>query len=152
MKNIFRIFSQKTLEIVGSPGSFIAAILILFIWMAVGPLFHFSSSWAALINTITSTITFLMVILIQYTQNRDTKALNLKLDELIRSMEGARNTLVNLEELSDDELDQLKRQFKRIGDYYGNVPEQSREVSEIAEVKIEIKEETPDESDRDSIQ
>ncbi len=93
-----------------------------------------------------------MVILIQYTQNRDTKALNLKLDELIRSMEGARNTLVNLEELSDDELDQLKRQFKRIGDYYGNVPEQSREVSEIAEVKIEIKEETPNESDLDSIQ
>jgi len=80
-----------------------------------GPTFHFSNTWQLIINTATTIITFLMVFLIQNTQNRDAKAVHLKLDELIRALKGARNHLVNLEDLSDDELRKLEEQFRRFG-------------------------------------
>jgi low affinity Fe/Cu permease len=118
MKEFFRNFSQKTSEVVGSPSSFITALIILLIWAFSGPIFHFSDTWQLVINTATTIITFLMVFLIQNTQNRDAKATHLKLDELIRAIHGARNKLVNLEELSDDELDQLQKQFRRISEHY----------------------------------
>ena len=83
-------------------------------WIIAGPACHFSEGWQFFINDLTNVVTFLAVFLIQNTQNRDAKAIHLKLDELLRSIEGARNHLVNLEELSDEELDHLQRQFARL--------------------------------------
>lgn len=112
MNDFFRKFASKTSELVGSPWAFIIATAIILIWAISGPMFGFSDTWQLVINTGTTIITFLMVFLIQNTQNRDAKALHLKLDELIRSAAGARNELVDLEELSDDDLSRLHQQFK----------------------------------------
>lgn len=84
------------------------------LWLMAGPFFHFSDTWQLVINTSTTIITFLVVFLIQNTQNRDAKAIHLKLDELIRAMKGARNQLVNLEALSDEELEHFQKEFERI--------------------------------------
>jgi low affinity Fe/Cu permease len=114
MKELFRKFAQTASQAVGSPWAFILAVLIILVWAASGPLFGYSDTWQLVINTGTTIITFLMVFLIQNTQNRDAKAIHLKLDELIRGVEGARTHLVDLEALSDEELDRLQEQFKRI--------------------------------------
>lgn len=132
MKEFFRKFSQKTSEIVGSPGAFFIALSLLVLWAILGPYFHFSDTWQLVINTTTTIITFLIVFLIQNTQNRDAKALHLKLDELIRSIQGARNTMVNLEELSDDELEILQKQFRRISEHYARISDHVAEVAEVA--------------------
>lgn len=110
----FRRFAHGTSQFVGSPWMFIAACLVIIAWAATGPLFHFSDTWQLVINTGTTIVTFLMVFLIQNTQNRDTRAVHLKLDELIRAIKGARNKLVNLEEMSDEELDKLQEQFQKV--------------------------------------
>jgi low affinity Fe/Cu permease len=91
-----------------------SALLIIVVWLVTGPVFHFSDTWQLIINTATTIVTFLMVFLIQNTQNRDAKAVHLKLDELIRALKGARNQLVDLEELSDEELKKLENQFRRM--------------------------------------
>jgi low affinity Fe/Cu permease len=114
MNDLFRQFAQTASRAVGSPWAFILAALVIIIWAATGPVFHYSDTWQLVINTGTTIITFLMVFLIQNTQNRDAKAIHLKLDELIRGVEGARTHLVDLEALSDEELDRLQEQFKRI--------------------------------------
>jgi low affinity Fe/Cu permease len=114
MNELFRKFSQATSKLVGSSWAFILAVLIILVWGITGPLFHYSDTWQLVINTGTTIITFLMVFLIQNTQNRDAKAIHLKLDELLRGVEGARTHLVDLEALSDEELDRLQRQFRRI--------------------------------------
>ncbi len=114
MNELFRKFSQMTSQAVGSSWAFIMAVLIIVVWGVTGPLFHYSDTWQLVINTGTTIITFLMVFLIQNTQNRDAKAIHLKLDELLRGVEGARTHLVDLEALSDEELDRLQQQFKRI--------------------------------------
>lgn len=98
----------------GSAWAFAAAVLVILVWLLTGPMFHFSDTWQLIINTATTVITFLMVFLIQNTQNRDAKAMHLKLDELIRAVKGARNELVDLENLSDEELKQLEEQFRRM--------------------------------------
>jgi len=114
MKDVFRKFANKTSELVGSPWSFIVAVMVIVIWALSGPLFGFSDTWQLVINTGTTIITFLMVFVIQNTQNRDAKAIHLKLDELLRGVEGARTGLVDLEDLSDEELKQLQEQFQRL--------------------------------------
>ena len=116
MKVLFRNFAHWAAELVGSPGAFTAAVLITIIWATTGPSFHFSDSWQLVINTGTTIITFLMVFLIQSTQNRDTKAIHLKLDELIRAVGAARTDLVHLENLTDDELASLEREFQQLHD------------------------------------
>ena len=98
----------------GSAWAFAAAVLAIIVWIVTGPTFHFSDTWQLIINTATTIVTFLMVFLIQNTQNRDAKAMHLKLDELIRAVEGARNHLVDLEELSDNDLKRLEEQFRRL--------------------------------------
>ena len=92
------------------------ALASIIVWGALGPVFHFSDTWQLVINTTTTIITFLMVFLIQNTQNRDTKAIHLKLDELLRGVSGARTSLVNLENLSDEELERLQKQFERLSE------------------------------------
>ncbi len=112
---MFRGFARRTSEILGTAWSFVAALAIIVIWAATGHIFHYSDTWQLIINTGTTIVTFLMVFLIQNTQNRDSKAVGLKLDELIRAVGGARNHLVDLERLSDQELLQLQKEFERIG-------------------------------------
>ena len=114
MRNAFRIFARSSSSILGSAWAFIVAILIIVVWAITGPMFHFSDTWQLIINTGTTIVTFLMVFLIQNTQNRDAKAVHLKLDELIRAVHGARNRLVDLEKLSDEELTKLEREFGRV--------------------------------------
>jgi low affinity Fe/Cu permease len=113
--DFFRRFAHKTSTSVGSPWAFVLALTTILVWAVTGPFFHFSDTWQLVINTGTTIVTFLMVFLIQNTQNRDAVAIHLKLDELIRALKGARNQLVDLEELSDEELDQLRREFQRLG-------------------------------------
>ena len=129
MNDLFRRFGQATSTMVGSPWAFILAVLIVLVWALTGPLFHYSDTWQLVINTGTTIITFLMVFLIQNTQNRDAKAIHLKLDELIRGVKGARTHLVDLETLSDEELEQLQEQFKRIRHIEG---EDDRATGELA--------------------
>jgi low affinity Fe/Cu permease len=114
MNEWFHKFAHRMSEIVGSPWAFISAIILIIAWAAAGPYFGWSDSHSLFVNTVTTIITFIMVFLIQNTQNRDATAVHLKLDELIRAIKEARNELVDLEDLSDEELKQLQEQFKRI--------------------------------------
>lgn len=111
MKEKFRLIAQKISSWVGSVTAFVLACLGIVIWIVSGPAFHFSDTWQLIVNTATTIITFLMVFLIQNTQNRDARAIHLKLDELIRASVNARNYLVDLETLSDAELDKLHEEF-----------------------------------------
>ena len=111
---IFDRFARWIERQVGSPFSFGLAIAAVVIWAVTGPLFGWSDTWQLVINTGTTIVTFLMVFLIQSTQSRDTRALHLKLDELIRVNEQARNSLLNLEDLSEAEIEQVKKTFDRI--------------------------------------
>ena len=114
VRDAFRVFARRSSEVLGTAWAFIGAIVIIVVWGLTGPTFHFSDTWQLIINTGTTIVTFLMVFLIQNTQNRDAKAVHLKLDELIRALRGARNNLVDLEKLSDEELKVLEEQFTRL--------------------------------------
>jgi low affinity Fe/Cu permease len=114
MNEMFRRFAQATASVVGSSWWFLTAVAVVFVWGVLGPIYHFSDTWQLVINTVSSVITFLMVFLIQNTQNRDSKAIQLKLNELLRGVEGARTGLVNLESLSDDDLRRLQMEFERL--------------------------------------
>src|SRR5215218_6313450 len=114
MNEAFRKFANKASDAMGSPWAFIAAVLLILAWALTGPLFSFSEVWQLVINTGTTIITFLMVFLIQNTQNRDAKAIHLKLDELLRGVEGARTSMVDLEDLSDEELKKIQNEFQRL--------------------------------------
>jgi len=114
MNELFRKFAHKTSQIVGTSWVFILAVLVILVWGITGPMFHYSDTWQLVINTSTTIITFLMVFLIQNTQNRDAKAIHLKLDELIKGVKGARTGMVNLEELSDKELERLQKEFAKL--------------------------------------
>jgi low affinity Fe/Cu permease len=114
LNEFFRKFSSVTSEVVGSSWSFIAAVLIIVVWAACGPGFGYSDTWQLVINTGTTIVTFLMVFLIQNTQNRDARAIHLKLDELLRAQEGARTSMANLENLPDEELKRLSEEFKQL--------------------------------------
>ena len=96
------------------PGTFFGGLLLIIVWAALGPVFHYSDTWQLVINTSTTIITFLMVFLIQHTQNRDAKAMHLKLDELIRAVGAARTRLVHLEDLSEEELASLELEFQKL--------------------------------------
>jgi len=99
----------------GQPWAFVLSVTLLLVWAISGPFFGFSETWQLIINTATTIVTFLMVFLIQNTQNRDSRAFNLKLDELIRSTKKARNALIDLENMTDEELAEIQKQFERIG-------------------------------------
>jgi low affinity Fe/Cu permease len=114
VRDAFRVFAHRSATMLGSAWAFTAAVIVILVWLLTGPIFHFSDTWQLIINTATTIITFLMVFLIQNTQNRDAKAMHLKLDELIRALKGARNQLVDLENLSDDDLKKLEEQFQRL--------------------------------------
>jgi low affinity Fe/Cu permease len=114
MKESFHRFAHRTADVVGSPTAFILGLVVIAIWAIMGPAFSYSDTWQLVINTGTTIITFLMVFLIQNTQNRDSRAVHLKLDELIRSVHSARNQMLGLEHLSEEDLDALEREFARL--------------------------------------
>lgn len=114
MKKVFRAFSTKVSNWAGSPFIFILAFLTIITWAISGPAFNYSDTWQLVINTGTTIVTFLMVFLIQNTQNRDSHAMQLKLDELIRSHKAARDSFVSLEDISDDELLEIAVEFKKL--------------------------------------
>lgn len=116
MNDWFHRFASSTAEIVGRSYAFILAVAVLVVWASTGPLFHFSDTWQLVINTGTTIVTFLMVFLIQNTQNRDAHAIHLKLDELIRANKKARNSLLALESMSDDQLKTLQHEFEALRD------------------------------------
>src|SRR5690348_13513630 len=107
-------FAKSTARLSGRPKVFTLAVLLILVWMATGPLFGFSDTWQLVINTGTTIVTFLMVFLIQNTQNRDTEAMQIKLDELIRATQGAHNALLDLEELEDEALDRFRGRYQAL--------------------------------------
>lgn len=119
LNEIFRKFAVKVSIVAGTAWAFILALLIIILWATTGPTFGFSTTWQLFINTFTTIITLLMVFVIQNTQNRDSKAIHIKLDELLRSMEGkTSDKFVNLEELPDEEIEKMQEQFRKIHERY----------------------------------
>src|SRR5438046_2089311 len=115
MRRFFNWCATKTSAGAGHPITFGTAVGVIVVWAATGPLFGYSDTWQLVINTGTTIVTFLMVFLIQSTQNRDTQALQLKLDELIRVTKGAHNLMIDLEQLDDEKIDRLRRVYERLG-------------------------------------
>jgi low affinity Fe/Cu permease len=111
MNEAFRKFAQRTSQVLGTSWVFVLALLVVLAWAISGPLFDFSTTWQLLINTGTTIMTFLMVFIIQNTQNRDAKAIHLKLDELIEAVGDARDELVDIEDATDEEIDALKQEY-----------------------------------------
>jgi low affinity Fe/Cu permease len=114
LPDVFHKFAHKTSVVVGSPWASVIAMLTIAVWAVSGPIFGFSDTWQLVINTSTTIVTFLMVFLIQNTQNRDAEVMQLKLDELIRAIKGARNSLIDLEEMSEEELKKLEEEFRKL--------------------------------------
>jgi low affinity Fe/Cu permease len=132
VSDAFRVFARRSSMVLGSAWAFAGAILIIVIWALTGPAFHYSNTWQLIINTGTTIVTFLMVFLIQNTQNRDAKAVHLKLDEIIRALKGARNELIDLEKLADNDLTSLEKQFERVrkkAERNGNIPGRKTRVN-----------------------
>ena len=119
MRDRFRRFSNLASGVAGSVGAFLVALLIVAVWAITGPLFGFSDTWQLVINTGTTIVTFLMVFLIQNTQNRDSQAIHAKLNELVVNLTGADNQLVRAEDLAEEELSDLKEHFEELADATG---------------------------------
>jgi low affinity Fe/Cu permease len=107
-------FSQKATQATGTSTAFILALLVIIVWGITGPLFHFSDTWQLVINTGTTIVTFLMVFLIQRAQNKDARAIHLKLDEIVAAVEGASNRLIDVEDLSEDEIETLHKHYQKL--------------------------------------
>jgi low affinity Fe/Cu permease len=129
----FTRFAKWASRATGKPGAFIVAALIIVVWALTGPIFDFSDTWQLVINTGTTIVTFLMVFLIQNTQNRDTEAMQIKLDELIRAVESAQNSMLDLEELDNEELDNIRAEYEKLAQQARD--ELRRTKSEIRRVK-----------------
>jgi len=133
-KGIFSIFASKIASLSGTSGAFLLAFATVLIWAATGPIFGFSETWQLVINTGTTIVTFLMVFLIQNSQNRDTRALQIKLDELIRVTEGAHTALLDLEELNDRELAEICSKYTKIARESRKLMRQGQEDTHVPDV------------------
>ena len=134
MTEFFRKLAERTAHAVGSYWAFLTAVAIVGIWGMTGPAFGYSDTWQLFINTGTTIVTFLMVFLIQNTQNRDARIVSLKLDELLRAVEGARTDMAALDEMTDAELEHVRREFVRLSDKYAVLVD-----DDLAHVKRELK-------------
>lgn len=111
---LFSRFAGRAADLVGAPWAFVVAMISIAVWLAGGPGMHYSDTWQLIMNTWTNVITFIVVFLIQHAQNRDSKAINLKLNEIIRSTAGAEDELIDIEKLSDDDLHRLEKRYEAI--------------------------------------
>lgn len=134
--NLFSAFAQRTASVMGSAPMFLSAVLLVVAWGMTGPYFNYSASWQLVINTGTTIMTFLMVFVIQNTQNRDARTMHLKLDELIRAIKTARNDMINLDELTDEQLDRLEAEFKKLRSAVNTM---EREVSDVRRLANDAK-------------
>jgi low affinity Fe/Cu permease len=133
IRDAFGVFARQASDVLGSAWVFVVALTVIALWAMTGPAFGYSDTWQLIINTGTTIVTFLMVFLIQNTQNRDAKAVHLKLDELIRALDGARNKLVDLEKLSDDDLKALEQEFEKLRKKAEEAKEEVEELQETAQ-------------------
>ena len=134
--NVFGRFANAIANASGHPVGFVLAVLVIVVWAITGPYFHYSDTWQLVINTGTTVVTFLMVFLIQNTQNRDSKAMQIKLDELIRAMEGAHNVLLDLEELSERDLRHIRQRYLEIASHAREALEMGLRDTGHADVEI----------------
>lgn len=134
MRDVFRMFAERTANAVGTYWAFLIALAVVAIWAITGPYFAYSDTWQLFINTGTTIVTFLIVFLIQNTQNRETRVMALKLDELLRGVEGARTGFVSLDSMSDEELEIVQKEFTRLRDKYAPLVD-----DDLAHVEREIK-------------
>ena len=134
MKDLFRQLAERTARSAGSPGAFLIALLTIMTWAVTGTYFKYSDTWQLVINTGTTIVTFLMVFLIQNTQNRDARIVSLKLDELLRGVEGARTGMVQLDHMSDLELEIVQQEFTRLREKYAPLVD-----DDLAHVERELK-------------
>jgi low affinity Fe/Cu permease len=128
-------FARWAARATGQPWAFLLAALVIVVWAVSGPLFRFSDTWQLVINTGTTIVTFLMVFLIQSTQNRDSEAVQLKLDELIRAVKGAKNTLIDIEELTEEDLERLRGRYERLAEQARRKGAAAEQVEEAAELQ-----------------
>jgi low affinity Fe/Cu permease len=135
LSKVFNDLAKWASRATGRPTAFVLATLTIVVWAITGPMFGFNETWQLVINTGTTIITFLMIFLIQNTQNRDTAAIQIKLDELIRAMEGAHNALLDLEELEDHELDRLRNDYEALAAKAREDLKQGKSDTEIRETK-----------------
>jgi low affinity Fe/Cu permease len=131
----FNVFSKWAARATGHPLAFAAALAVVLVWAVSGPLFGFSDTWQLVINTGTTIVTFLMVFLIQNTQNRDTAAMHIKLDELIRAIEGAHNSLLDLEEMEESDLERLRKDYERLAASAREALRRGGRDTEVADVE-----------------
>ena len=130
----FKNFAKWTSHMAGHPTAFVLAVAVIVIWALTGPFFRFSDTWQLVINTGTTIVTFLMVFLIQNTQNRDTGAIQAKLDELIRAIDGAHNALLDLEELDEEEIEHIRRDYRKLAEEARKSIEQGLRDTDCREV------------------
>jgi low affinity Fe/Cu permease len=135
LSHAFRVFAKWAAWATGHPVAFVLAVTIVVVWGLTGPMFDFNETWQLVINTGTTIITFLMIFLIQNTQNRDTAAIQIKLDELIRAMEGAHNALLDLEELEDEDIDRLRTDYCRLAADARKMLDEGKSDTEVRESK-----------------
>lgn len=133
----FTSFAKWTARAAGQPASFALAVLIILVWAITGPIFHFSDTWQLVINTGTTIVTFLMVFLIQNTQNRDSEAVQVKLDELIRTTKGAHNALLDLEELDERELYRIRKSYEKLAERARKDLNEGKADTEVCDVSDE---------------
>jgi low affinity Fe/Cu permease len=135
LSHLFTVFAKWASRATGQPAAFVLATALVVVWALTGPLFGFSETWQLVINTGTTIITFLMIFLIQNTQNRDTAAIQIKLDELIRSTEGAHNALLDLEELEDHEIDRLRDDYEELAEEARRQMDKGMSDTDVRETK-----------------
>jgi low affinity Fe/Cu permease len=135
LAHAFTVFAKFASRATGHPLAFVAATAIIFIWAVLGPMFGYSDTWQLVINTGTTIITFLMVFLIQNTQNRDTAAMQIKLDELIRATKGAHNALLDLEELEEHELERMRTEYEELASDARRELDEGKSDTEVRETK-----------------
>ncbi len=136
MEETFRALAERISNVVGTSWSFMTAIALVIVWAVTGPLFGFSDTWQLVINTGTTIVTFLMVFLIQNTQNREAISVQLKLDELLCAVQGARTEMVNLDTLSDADLARLRKEFERLGKENGSDTIMSMDTTSRTKIRL----------------
>lgn len=135
LKHLFTVFAKWAAKATGAPITFVLAVALIVVWAISGPLFGFSDTWQLVINTTTTIVTFLMVFLIQNTQNRDTGAIQIKLDELIRATRGAHNVLLDLEEMEDDAIERLRQDYEQLASAARRELDAGKSDSDVREMK-----------------